>query len=115
MAMIDKAAKSKDRKRRKEAKKDPTWRSKIKKDPGIPNLFPYKNKILQEIEDGKRRKEEEVVRRREETKAAKTGVDTSVASKEAKMVEDDDPDALLDVEDEQDRDEAMAEGVRALQ
>lgn len=32
------------------AKKDVTWRSRSKKDPGIPSNFPYKAKILEEIE-----------------------------------------------------------------
>jgi nuclear GTP-binding protein len=44
---------------------NPEWRSKTKKDPGIPNLFPYKDKILAEVEEGRRRKEEETARRRE--------------------------------------------------
>lgn len=45
----------------------------MKKDPGIPNLFPYKEKILHEIEEGRRRKQEEQQRRRELARAAKTG------------------------------------------
>ncbi len=45
--------------------KDPTWRSRLKKDPGIPNLFPYKERILHEIEEKRRLKEEEAMRRRE--------------------------------------------------
>ena len=44
---------------------NPEWRSKTKKDPGIPNLFPYKDKILAEVEETRRRKEEENTRRRE--------------------------------------------------
>jgi nuclear GTP-binding protein len=44
---------------------NPEWRSKAKKDPGIPNLFPYKDKILAEVEEQRRQKEEEIVRRRE--------------------------------------------------
>ncbi|KAK8095515.1 uncharacterized protein PG998_002143 [Apiospora kogelbergensis] len=70
---IEKASSAKQRKARKEAKKNPEWRSKLKKDPGIPNLFPYKEKILQEIEDGRRRKQEEQQKRREMARAAKTG------------------------------------------
>ncbi|RWA04034.1 hypothetical protein EKO27_g11071 [Xylaria grammica] len=71
---IEKASASKQRKAKKEAKKNPQWKSKLKKDPGIPNLFPYKEKILQEIEEARRRKQEEQQRRREMAKAAKTGV-----------------------------------------
>lgn len=44
---------------------NPEWRSKTKKDPGIPNLFPYKDKILAEVEETRRRKEEENARRKE--------------------------------------------------
>ncbi|KAL9013762.1 MAG: hypothetical protein Q9173_001575 [Seirophora scorigena] len=47
---------------------NPEWRSRLKKDPGIPNLFPYKDKILHQIEEKKRLKEEEVLRRGEETR-----------------------------------------------
>ncbi|KAI0478239.1 P-loop containing nucleoside triphosphate hydrolase protein [Xylaria cf. heliscus] len=70
---IEKASASKQRKAKKEAKKNPQWKSKLKKDPGIPNLFPYKEKILHEIEEARRRKQEEQQRRREMANAAKTG------------------------------------------
>ena len=50
---------------------NPQWRSRLKKDPGIPNLFPYKDKILHEIEEKKRLKEIEQQRRKEESAAAK--------------------------------------------
>lgn len=73
---IEKASAAKQRKARKLAKKNPEWRSRLKKDPGIPNLFPYKDKILQEIEDGRRRKAEEAAKRRAEAKATKTGEQT---------------------------------------
>ena len=43
----------------------------MKKDPGIPNLFPYKEKILHEIEEKKRIKEEDYARRREESRKAR--------------------------------------------
>ena len=43
----------------------------MKKDPGIPNLFPYKEKILHEIEEKKRLKEEEYARKREESRKAR--------------------------------------------
>lgn len=45
----------------------------MKKDPGIPNLFPYKEKLLQEIEEKRLKKAEEAQRRKELAKAAKTG------------------------------------------
>ncbi|XXG98123.1 hypothetical protein Hte_004443 [Hypoxylon texense] len=80
---IEKASAAKQRKARKEAKKNPQWKSKLKKDPGIPNLFPYKEKILHEIEEGKRRKQEELQRRRELAKAAKTGDQNGAENDEA--------------------------------
>lgn len=56
-----------------EHNQNPQWRSKIKKDPGIPNLFPYKDKILQEIEEKRRIKDEETARRRELAKEQRDG------------------------------------------
>lgn len=70
---------------------DPTWRSKSKKDPGIPNLFPYKDKILAEVEEQRRKKEEESVRRRELAKQQRLN---GGAAGDAMQ-----PDAELDVED----------------
>ncbi|GKT89799.1 nuclear GTP-binding protein NUG1 [Colletotrichum tofieldiae] len=77
---IEKASAAKQRKQRKLAKQNPEWRSKLKKDPGIPNLFPYKEKILEEIEEKKLRKQEEAQKRREMAKAAKTGGATEATS-----------------------------------
>ncbi|KAI9041631.1 putative GTP binding protein [Aspergillus affinis] len=65
---IEKASAAKQRKQKKLAKKDPTWRSKIKKDPGIPNLFPHKDKLLHDIEERKRLKAEEQQRIRDEAR-----------------------------------------------
>ncbi|KAK2603838.1 nuclear GTP-binding protein nug1 [Conoideocrella luteorostrata] len=70
---IEKASLAKQRKDRKKAKQNPEWRSKLKKDPGIPNLFPYKEKLLQEIEEKRMRKSAEAQKKREMAKAAKTG------------------------------------------
>jgi nuclear GTP-binding protein len=72
---IQKASAAKQKKDRKLGKKNPEWRSKLKKDPGIPNLFPYKDKILAEIEEG-RRKVEDAEKRRADAKATKTGEKT---------------------------------------
>ena len=68
---IEKASSAKQKNARKDAKKNPEWRSKLKKDPGIPNLFPYKDKILAEIEEARRRKAEELAKRRADAKATK--------------------------------------------
>ena len=51
---------------------NPEWRSKTKKDPGIPNLFPYKDRVLHEIEEKRRLKQEELERRRQESKTTQT-------------------------------------------
>ncbi|KAI1741326.1 P-loop containing nucleoside triphosphate hydrolase protein [Xylaria scruposa] len=89
---IEKASAAKQRKARKEAKKNPQWKSKLKKDPGIPNLFPYKEKILHEIEEARRRKQEEQQRRREMAKAAKTG--TAAEDDEGEDEDDVDEDGI---------------------
>lgn len=56
---IKKKAAAHRRKERKSAKKDPTWKSRVKKDPGIPANFPYKSKILEEIEMTKQKAADE--------------------------------------------------------
>jgi nuclear GTP-binding protein len=71
---IERKSAAKQKKGRKQAKNNPEWRSKLKKDPGIPNLLPYKDKILAEIEERRARKVEEAQRRKELAKAARTGV-----------------------------------------
>ncbi len=45
----------------------------MKKDPGIPNLFPLKDKILAEIEEKKRLRVEETITRRDAVRASKDG------------------------------------------
>lgn len=72
---IEKKSRAKQRKDRKLAKKNPEWRSKLKKDPGIPNLFPYKERLLQQIEEAKIQKQEDLRRRKEAAKAAKAQKD----------------------------------------
>ncbi|RDA93078.1 hypothetical protein CP533_4073 [Ophiocordyceps camponoti-saundersi (nom. inval.)] len=74
---IEKASAAKQRKQRKLAKKNPEWRSKLKKDPGIPNSFPYKERLLEEMEQKRMMKAAEAQAKREQAKAAKTGVETS--------------------------------------
>ncbi|KAF2765030.1 hypothetical protein EJ03DRAFT_391715 [Teratosphaeria nubilosa] len=90
---IQKKSAAKQRKERKEAKKNPQWRSRLKKDPGIPNLFPYKDKILAEIEENKRRKEEEAQKRRETAKAQRQG--TAVTAESAPAAEDEDEELIV--------------------
>lgn len=90
---VAKASAAKQRKGKKLAKKDVTWKSKLKKDPGIPNLFPYKDKILAEIEENRRRKDEETARRKALAKAQDQGLEVSADAME------DDGDAVEDEED----------------
>ena len=71
---------------------NPQWRSRLKKDPGIPNLFPYKDRILHEIEEKKRLKEEEYVRKREEAKTTKATESADQATPQADHVNDEDMD-----------------------
>lgn len=106
---IEKASSAKQKKARKQAKTNPEWRSRLKKDPGIPNLFPYKDKILAEIEDARRRKIEDAEKRRADAKATKTGLKTGEQVErevEARMegVEDEDMDEDLDEDLEDDDD-----------
>ncbi|KAH7133606.1 P-loop containing nucleoside triphosphate hydrolase protein [Dactylonectria macrodidyma] len=96
---IVKASAAKQKKQRKLAKKNPEWRSKLKKDPGIPNLFPYKEKVLQEIEEKRLKKIEDAQKRKEMAKAAKTGG----AKKDEDVMEDVDlaEDGLDDLDDDE--------------
>lgn len=93
---IQKASAAKQRKTKKLAKKNPEWRSKLKKDPGIPNLFPYKEKLLEEIEQNRMKKAEHAQRLKEMAKAAKTG--TQEPADKDIMV---DVDGVDDAEDEE--------------
>ncbi|PGH30265.1 nuclear GTP-binding protein [[Emmonsia] crescens] len=89
------------------ASDNPEWRSKLKKDPGIPNLFPYKDKILHEIEEKKRLKLEENQRLREEARKARQGgtEDLPDAQLEDEDILDED-DELIDSDMDQDGDES---------
>ncbi|RKP31746.1 P-loop containing nucleoside triphosphate hydrolase protein [Metschnikowia bicuspidata] len=69
---IKKKAAAQRRKDRKLAKKDVTWRSR-NRDPGIPASFPYKEQIIQELEEARRaekEKKEELRRQRQEARLA---------------------------------------------
>jgi nuclear GTP-binding protein len=88
-AKIEKRAAAKERKQRKLAKKNPEWRSRLKKDPGIPNLFPYKERLLHKIEEDRERRKEEQQRRRELAKAANTADKAAEENKEDDRMEDD--------------------------
>jgi len=81
---------------------NPQWRSRLKKDPGIPNLFPYKDRILHEIEEKKRLKEEEYARKWEELKTTKAASSAEQAAPEAEGIQEDDE--LSDLIDDEDMD-----------
>ncbi|KAF9903535.1 Guanine nucleotide-binding protein-like 3 [Linnemannia zychae] len=55
---IEKRVKDHHRKLRKDAKSNPNAHHKNKKDPGIPNNFPFKEQILQQIADQKMKEQE---------------------------------------------------------
>ncbi|KAH0544104.1 hypothetical protein FGG08_001722 [Glutinoglossum americanum] len=101
---IEKASAAKQRKDRRSAKKNPEWRSRLKKDPGIPNLFPYKDRLLGEIEEKKRLKQEEAARLREEAKARRKSQVVQEGGDE------DDIDGSRIAEDEDLLDDEMGEG-----
>jgi nuclear GTP-binding protein len=61
---IEKKIREAERKRRREARRNGVVK-KSKKDPGIPNLWPYKEKLLNQIEESKRMAEEEKRRKRQ--------------------------------------------------
>ncbi|KAJ3523723.1 hypothetical protein NM688_g8679 [Phlebia brevispora] len=63
------------KKRKKEVKKNTQWKSKHKKDPGIPNNFPYKDQILAEVAEQRRQAEEAKQLRKELKKTAKASTE----------------------------------------
>ena len=78
----------------------------MKKDPGIPNLFPYKDRILHEIKEKKRLKKEQFQRKREEAKVTK-----AAASADQKVLVPEDvesEDASSDLPDDEDMEEDMS-------
>lgn len=88
---IKKKSHAKQRKDRKFAKHDVTWKSRQKKDPGIPNSYPFKEKILAEIEEGRRQDKElkernRLLRQQQREQALAEGRDVD----EDMEVEDDD-------------------------
>ena len=64
-AKINKKVTEHRRKQRREAKRNPQWKSRQRQDPGIPNLFPYKEELLNDIEQQRRIAEEQKLAARE--------------------------------------------------
>ncbi|KAJ1308827.1 hypothetical protein OPQ81_004515 [Rhizoctonia solani] len=86
------------KKRKKEAKKNPQWKSKHKKDPGIPNALPFKEEILAEIEASRRQAEEDKQRRKEVKKQPQPEPETraETAPVAAITADEDTPPILID-------------------
>ncbi|KAI9883000.1 MAG: hypothetical protein M1823_005241 [Watsoniomyces obsoletus] len=93
---------------------DPTWRSRLKKDPGIPNLFPYKERILHEIEEARRVKEEEILKRRQKNKIPESLGNDHGGDEKMVVVGDDDTMMDEQVEGDEDGDVDMDDEVRFL-
>ncbi|GBE79130.1 hypothetical protein BKA93DRAFT_139941 [Sparassis latifolia] len=68
------------KKRKKDAKKITQWKTKHPKDLGIPNNFPYKDQILAEVAEERRRAVEEKERRKAEKKSAKAKISSENGS-----------------------------------
>ncbi|KAF4567805.1 hypothetical protein EYR36_011431 [Pleurotus pulmonarius] len=77
------------KKKAKAAKKNPQWKSKHKKDPGIPNNFPYKDQILAEVAEQRRQAEEEKQKRKEEKRARKHLFKATAAEKQSEPEHED--------------------------
>ncbi|KAH8926206.1 P-loop containing nucleoside triphosphate hydrolase protein [Atractiella rhizophila] len=54
--MVKKRISASHKKAKKEAKNEVTWKSRVKKDPGIPAAFPYKERLLKEMKEAKEKK-----------------------------------------------------------
>jgi len=65
---IQKRVREHRRRLKKEAKKQGVFKKNVKKDPGIPNSWPFKAEMLAELEAKKQRKEAEMEKRREKAK-----------------------------------------------
>lgn len=107
----EKASAAKQRKDRKLGKKDPTWRSKLKKDPGVPNLFPYKDKIIKELEEGRRRKAEETKLRQDQARTQKSDKAPNGSTVTLATGSDAESEELLDLEDDNENEAMDDEGV----
>ncbi|WVQ85677.1 hypothetical protein IAT38_007843 [Cryptococcus sp. DSM 104549] len=70
-AKIHKKASEQKRKNKKAGKKDQQWKSKKKADPGVPNSFPFKDQVLAELAEERRKAEEDKIAHREALKASK--------------------------------------------
>ncbi|KAL1744619.1 hypothetical protein HDZ31DRAFT_82542 [Schizophyllum fasciatum] len=70
------------KKKAKAAKKDTQWKSKHKKDPGIPNNYPFKDQLLAELAEQRRIAAEEKAARKTGKKAAKQAAEPDAEAAE---------------------------------
>ncbi|PWN26588.1 hypothetical protein BDZ90DRAFT_280609 [Jaminaea rosea] len=101
-AKISKKVREHHRKSRRDAKRSTQWKSKQKADPGIPNSFPYKEQLLDQIQQNREREQQ---RRLEEERRAELRRNGGVAEEEESEGSEDDDEM---VEGEEDEDEDMA-------
>ncbi|RXK40290.1 hypothetical protein M231_02404 [Tremella mesenterica] len=70
-AKITKKAAESRKKSKRDTKKDPTWKSKKKKELGVPNSFAFKDQVLAELASEKRQSEEEKLAKKAAFKSAR--------------------------------------------
>lgn len=90
---IKKKVKEHRRKTNRDERRSTQWKSKARKDPGIPNSFPYKEQLLNEIETKRRLQEEEKLARKAEKLAERSGeqnADDQQDGSDAEAAEDSD-------------------------
>lgn len=98
---IKKKVKEHRRKTRRDERRSTQWKSKARKDPGIPNSFPYKEQLLNEIEQKRRIQEEEKLAKKAQKLAQHDGTELEGAeTSDAEAAEDDE-------EDEMDEDDVL--------
>lgn len=102
---IEKKISAHNRKQRKLAKKDPTWKSRHPKDTGIPNSFPYKAELLEEIEERKQAELAQREARREQLR--QEAIARGASSKDIEQFE-----SQQDVSDSQNRLGALMNSVQ---
>lgn len=96
---IKKKVKEHRRKTRRDERRSTQWKSKARKDPGIPNSFPYKEQLLNEIEQKRRIQEEEKLARKAEKLAQRNGQEAEGAEGSDAEAAEDDEDGEVDADD----------------
>lgn len=89
-----KRVKDHDKKIKRAAKKNPESRKKLKKDPGIPNLWPQKMEMLQELKKQREAEKQEKQKKKAEKKAKKL---QEAEQQEQDMIETEDQDEVANM------------------